>query len=158
VYGRAEADDRSVAHSRRLFFCVLLTAALSITGCGNGHRHAGAVLQTSAPRSSTAPTEADFVGYPSCLLYLVGADTRLRVRASHARHLCLRLAERYSMRGSRWSPRPRRAEQILSPICRMASPRASVELDVIDNATGNRPGAQICTSLVRAGWLDLSPP
>jgi hypothetical protein len=143
---------------------VLVVAGVGVAAGGVGAANPEAA---AAPKSLVAgtqpsspprtPTEADFVGYPSCVLYLVSADTRLRVRAERAHDLCLWLAKRLSADGSLWSFRPRTAKRILSPICRMADPRAVFELDVTDDATRHRYGAQICTSLARAGWFDLSP-
>jgi hypothetical protein len=148
-----------MAGSVRSGLCLLSAAALLLAGCGGRHQTAPRpVTFAPAPAAPTPPAEADFVAYPTCMLYLTGTDARLRVRAKHTRGICHRLAERLNTPRSRWSPRPRRAEQILSPICRMANAQATIELDVIDDATGARHGPQLCTTLAHAGWYDISPP
>ncbi len=139
-------------------------SALVACGCGVVQA-AGAALADSGSRAALtrvgagglppSPTQADFVGFPSCMLYAGGGDTRVRVRAARANRVCTRLAKQL---GKGWSRRSRRAERILSPICRFADPRGTVELDVMDDATGGRRGHGICTSLARSGWFDLSSP
>jgi hypothetical protein len=104
------------------------------------------------------PTPADFVRYPTCMLYASGADLRLRVRAPRAAAVCTRLLRQLAGFGARWSQRPRATRRIVSPICLFADPRAQVELQVIDDAVDSERGARICTSLARAGWFDLEAP
>jgi hypothetical protein len=133
--------------------CGVVQAAGSALG-GSGARGA-AVTRVGAGGLPPSPTQADFVGFPSCMLYAGSADTRVRVRAARANQVCTRLAKQL---GKGWSRRARRAERILGPICRFADPRGTVELDVMDDATGGRRGHGICTSLARSGWFDLSPP
>ena len=108
--------------------------------------------------STVPPTPADFVGYPSCMLYAVGADLRVRVRAPRAPAVCRRLPQRLGASGFRWSVRPRRLRRIVSPICLFADPRARLELQVIDDAVDSERGRRICAELARAGWFDLEAP
>jgi hypothetical protein len=149
--------DRRCARS-----CLLALTALALAGCAD-HQRAPNEARSSLPSgvgspTASTPSEADFVAYPTCSLYLSGADTRLRIRARGARAVCRRLALQLSAPGSHWSGRPRPPRRILSPICRLAAPDAHLEIDVTDDATGSRRGPQICASLARAGWFDLSPP
>ena len=104
------------------------------------------------------PTPADFVRDPSCMLYAIGADRRIRVRAPHAATVCKRLSRQLTGSGSRWSLHPRRAHRILTPLCHLTDPRGLLELEVIDDAANTTPGARICANLRHAGWLDLQAP
>jgi hypothetical protein len=144
-------------------FCVPGLVGLLLTGLG-GTASAG---QAEPPAStmvhlragfSRSPTPADFVGYPSCMIYALGADTRIRVRAARASTFCTTLSRQLSSSGTRWSLKPRRLRHILSPICHFADPSGQVELEVIDAAAKSSRGQRICAGLVRAGWFDLSPP
>ena len=132
--------------TRRLFAGLLIGALFGAVA------NSTSAIYAVRPR---VPSPADFVGYPSCMLYAQRADVRVRVRAARAGRECALLARSL---GAGWSPRPRRAAQILSPICRFADTDNQIELEVIDDASGAWRGASICTSLARAGWLDLSSP
>jgi hypothetical protein len=101
------------------------------------------------------PTPADFVGYPSCMLYAGGSDLRLRVRAPRASAVCRTLSRELARSGFRWSLRGRRPRRIVSPICLFADPRRQVELEVIDDAGNSRRGGRICANLAHDGWFDL---
>ena len=107
---------------------------------------------------SRPPTPADFVGYPSCMIYAAGADTRIRVRAARASAVCRALAKQLSAAGARWSLKPRRLRHILSPICWLADPPGHIELEVVDAAATRSSGQRICANLARAGWVDLNTP
>jgi hypothetical protein len=120
-------------------------------------------LLLSAPSLSRAapkppPTPADFIDYPTCMLYAVGADTRIRVRARRASTVCATLSRQLSRSGGRWSLAAQRIRHILSPVCAFADPRGVVELQVIDASANSSRGRRICASLARAGWFDLGPP
>lgn len=104
------------------------------------------------------PTPADFVGYPSCMIYTTGADTRIRVRAARPSVVCATLSKQLSSGGVHWSLKPQRLRHILSPICSFADPRGRLELEVVDAAADSARGQRICAGLARAGWLDLSRP
>jgi hypothetical protein len=104
------------------------------------------------------PTPADFVRYPTCMLYASGADLRVRVRAPRATAVCRRLTRQLDGSSSRWSLHPRAPRNIVSPICLFADPRAKVELQVIDDALDSKRGSRICADLARAGWFDLQAP
>ena len=118
--------------------------ALLLIGVG-GMVSAGQAAQPAAPMASRfpaglspRPTPADFVGLPSCVIYLAGADTRIRVRAARASTVCVTLSKQLSSSGERWSLTPRRLRHILSPICLFADPRGQFELEVIDAAQSSR--------------------
>jgi hypothetical protein len=104
------------------------------------------------------PTHADFVGDPSCMLYELGADLRIRVRAPRAAAACARLSRELARSGLRWSVHARRARRILSPICLFADPGRVLELEAIDDAANSHRGARICAKLARAGWFDFQAP
>ena len=143
---------------------VCRVVALCLSGLGTIASSAHA--QPAAPPAlhplqiglSRPPTPADFVGFPSCMIYAAGADTRIRVRAARASTVCRALAKQLSAAGARWSLNPRRLRHILSPICRFADPRGHIELEVVDTAATPSPGQRICANLARAGWIDLSTP
>jgi hypothetical protein len=116
---------------------------------------AALALAAGVPRP---PTPADFIGYPTCMIYAAGAQTRIRVRAARAATVCASLSRRLSRSGERWSPKAPPTREILSPICNFAGPHGRVELQVIDAAADSSRGRRICASLARAGWFDLSPP
>jgi hypothetical protein len=146
--------------------CVFGLVAFLLSGFGGGGASAGQAVRPAAstalrlvrPGLSRPPTPADFLGYPSCMIYAVGADTRIRVRTARASVACTTLSKRLSSSGERWSPQPRRLRHILSPICRFADPRGRLELEVIDAAANSARGMRICANLARAGWFDLSTP
>jgi hypothetical protein len=129
--------------------CASAVAALLLGGVGGWSPRAASVKP---------PTPADFVMYPTCMLYASGADLRLRVRAPRAAAVCRRLSRQLAGFGVRWSRRARAASRILSPICLFADPRAKVELEVIDDAVDGERGARICAGLEHAGWFDLETP
>jgi len=110
------------------------------------------------PGAPGPPTPADFVGYPSCMIYAASLDTRIRVRAARPSAVCTTLSRQLSSAGERWSLKPQRLLHILSPICRFVDPRGELELEVVDAAANSARGQRICASLARAGWLDLSRP
>jgi hypothetical protein len=150
----------------RMSICIVGLAALMLSGFGC---LASAGQAAQSPVASTAlrllpvglvrpPTPADFVAYPSCMIYLAGADTRIRLRAARASAVCATLSRQLSRSGLRWLLKPRRPRRILSPICRFADPRGQFELEVIDAATNSAHGRRICANLTRAGWFDLSHP
>lgn len=126
------------------------------SGLEAGHVRAPAASQLRPAASSRPPTPADFVGYPSCMLYASGADLRVRVRAPRAVAVCRRLSRQLSRLGFRWSLHGRRPRRIVSPICRFADPRGEIELEVIDDAANSERGERICASLARTGWFDLA--
>lgn len=136
---------------------LLLTGLGGVAFAGQGPRPASMAfrLLSAAP---APPTPADFVGYPSCMIYAAGADTRIRVRAARASAVCTTLSRQLSRTGVRWSLKPHRLRHILSPICRFAGPRGQLELEVVDAAVNSTRGQRICASLARAGWVDLSRP
>jgi hypothetical protein len=150
----------------RMSICIVGLAALMLSGFGC---LASAGQAAQSPVASTAlrllpvglvrpPTPADFVAYPSCMIYLAEADTRIRVRAARASAVCATLSKQLSSSGLRWLLKPRRPRRILSPICRFADPSSQLELEVIDAATNSARGRRICANLTRAGWFDLSHP
>ena len=158
-----------VDHARmrvmRVRVCVPGLAALVLTGVGGiasvgraAHPAASTALRVHAARLSRPPTPADFVGYPSCMIYAVGADTRIRVRAARASAACTTLSKQLSRSRARWSLKPHRLRHILSPICLFADPRGQLELEVIDDAAQSARGQRLCANLARAGWFDLSTP
>ena len=114
-----------------------------------------ATARAAPPRP---PTPADFLAYPTCMIYAQGAQTRIRVRAARASSVCRALARQLSKPGHRWSPKPSPLRQILTPVCAFADPTGRIELQVMDAAADTSRGRRICASLARAGWYDLSPP
>ena len=151
----------------------MLDARLRARGCGlivlllacvGGMASAGQAARPTPtafrllPAAPAPPTPADFVGYPSCMIYAAGADTRIRVRAARASLVCTTLSKQLSSAGVRWSLKPQRLRHILSPICRFADPRGQLELEVVDAAADSARGQGICAGLARAGWVDLSRP
>jgi hypothetical protein len=153
-------DHAHVLAERAAVFASALVA-LSLGGLDSasaGHlTRSGTATPLRSPLAGTSepPTPADFIGYPSCMIYATGADTRIRVRAARAAAFCVALSRRLSSRGVRWSPRPGRLRRVLSPICRFADPRGRIELEVMDDAVNSSRGQHICRYLARAGWLDL---
>ena len=89
------------------------------------------------------------------MLYARGGDLRVRVHAPHAATVCSTLTRGLARMGVRWSLHARPIHHIVSPICLVADPSARIELQVIDDSQSRRRGAEICTDLVRAGWLIL---
>jgi hypothetical protein len=136
---------------------LLLTGAGGVASAGQAARPAPIAFRL-LPAALAPPTPADFVGYPSCIIYAAGADTRIRVRATRASAVCITLSRQLSRTGVRWSLKPRRLRRILSPICRFAGPRGQLQLEVVDAAANITRGQRICASLARAGWVDLSRP
>jgi hypothetical protein len=144
--------------------CVLgliasLLAGVCVASAGQAARPAASTSLRLRPAGlSRPPTPADFIGYPSCMIYAADSDTRLRVRAASVSAVCARLARQLARSGVRWSLKPRRLRHIVSPICRFADPRGRLELEVIDAAANSTRGQRICAALARAGWFDLSRP
>lgn len=136
---------------------LLVTGVGGMASAGQAARPASMVFRLLAA-ASTPPTPADFVGYPSCMIYVAGADTRIRVRAARASAACTTLSRQLSSAGARWSLKPQRLRHILRPICGFADPRRRLELEVVDAATNSARGQRICAGLARAGWIDLSRP
>lgn len=138
-------DDVGVLPARVV--CASGVAAFLLGGCGGGW--------SASADSIGPPTPADFVGYPSCMLYAGGSDLRLRVRAPRAAAVCRTLSRELARFGFRWSLHGRGPRRIVSPICLFADPRGKVELEVIDDAGNSRRGGRICANLARDGWFDL---
>jgi hypothetical protein len=136
---------------------LLLTGVGGMASAGQAARPASMAFRL-LPAAPAPPTPADFVGYPSCMIYAADADTRIRVRAARASAVCTTLSRQLSSTGARWSLKPQRLRHILSPICRFADRRGQLELEVVDAATNSARGRRICASLARAGWVDLSRP
>jgi hypothetical protein len=136
---------------------LLLTGVGGMASAGQAARPATIALGL-LPAAPSPPTPADFVGYPSCMIYAASLDTRIRVRAARPSAVCTTLSRQFSSAGVRWSLKPPRLRHILSPICRFADPRGQLELEVVDAATNSARGQRICASLARAGWVDLSRP
>lgn len=139
------------------FIVVLLAAVGGMASAGQAARSAPMAfrLLSAAP---APPMPADFVGYPSCMIYAASADTRIRVRAVRASLVCTTLSKQLSHSGARWSLKPRRLRHILSPICLFADPRDEIELEVVDDAGQSSRGQGICAKLAGAGWVDLATP
>jgi len=136
---------------------LLLAGVAGVPSAGQAARPAPTAFRLLPP-APAPPTPADFVGYPSCMIYADGADTRIRVRAARASKVCAALSGQLSGSGVRWSLKPQRLRHILSPICRFADPSGRIELEVVDAAADSARGARICAGLARAGWVDLSRP
>jgi hypothetical protein len=144
-----------VGMTRARVAAVLGLAALELAAVGVPAAPARHVVRGHPLRR---PTPADFLADPSCMVYAVRADTRIRVRAAHARTVCAALAKQLSTRAVRWSLKPQRLRHILSPICVFADPAGQVELQVVDAAVGGARGRRLCARLAGGGWLDLAGP
>jgi hypothetical protein len=131
---------------------LLLAGVGGVASVGQAARPATIVFGL-LPAAPAPPTSADFVGYPSCMIYAASLDTRIRVRAARPSAVCTTLSRQLSSAGVRWSLKPQRLRHILSPICRFADPRGRLELEVVDAAANSARGRRICASLARAGWL-----